>query len=190
MQNDILHSEVEAIKKHAQQLVQQNTGFVEKIAKIEVQQETIKEKQKEASKRIDSLQDDLVKEIRTSVGEIRTSISDRITDINKVLINQQDTQARLIEIQGRQGVQIDEIRKTLEEFTKVQATTHAHETKITELETRIKTLEKKVTEYEDTEAATKNSRVQGKWATVAAITSAVVSGILAIIGTILMTVVK
>ena len=126
--------EVDQIQEHQQKLLQQNLDFIGKVARIETQQEATKEHLTRIETQMAGLHTALTEEIRTSIGG-------RIQDIVDLQIQQQDVQNKIVSIQSRQGEQIDEIRKTLEEFTKIQGVVTTHETRISNLEKKIEKLD-------------------------------------------------
>jgi chromosome segregation ATPase len=153
----------EEVAQQQQKLFEQNMSFIDKVARIEVQQQTMKEQQDRIEKHVESLQKNLTDEIRASVGG-------RITDINTLLIQQQDTQNKIIDIQSRQGQQIEQIQSTLQEFTKIQRLVDDHEI-------RIKNLEKRMTAIAELDKA----RVQSRTSLIIAL----ISGSFGLIGTLL-----
>lgn len=126
--------EVDQMQEHQQKLLQQNLDFIGKVARIETQQEATKEHLERIEKQMSGLHNSLTDEIRTSVGA-------RIQDIVDLQIQQQDVQNKIVNIQGRQGEQIDEIRKTLDEFTKIQTVVSTHETRLNSIEQKIAKLD-------------------------------------------------
>lgn len=167
MDNNTNHSisarEVDQVQEHQQKLLQQNLSFIDKVARIEVQQEATKEQLNKLECQVSNLQTSLTEEIRTSVGG-------RMNDISNLLVQQQDTQTKIVEVQARQGEQIEEIRRTLEEFTKIQTVVSVHET-------RLNLLEQQISRLDDVD----KTRVQGKWALI----TAVAGGLLGILGSLL-----
>lgn len=167
MDNNINHSisarEVDQVQEHQQKLLQQNLSFIDKVARIEVQQEATKEQLNKLECQVSNLQTSLTEEIRTSVGG-------RMNDISNLLVQQQETQTKIVEVQARQGEQIEEIRRTLEEFTKIQTVVSVHET-------RLNALEQQISRLDDVD----KTRVQGKWALI----TAVAGGLLGILGSLL-----
>ena len=167
MDNNTNHSisarEVDQVQEHQQKLLQQNLSFIDKVARIEVQQEATKEQLNKLECQVSNLQTSLTEEIRTSVGG-------RMNDISNLLVQQQDTQTKIVEVQARQGEQIEEIRRTLEEFTKIQTVVSVHET-------RLNSLEQQISRLDDVD----KTRVQGKWALI----TAVAGGLLGILGSLL-----
>lgn len=167
MDNNTNHSisarEVDQVQEHQQKLLQQNLSFIDKVARIEVQQEATKEQLNKLECQVSNLQTSLTEEIRTSVGG-------RMNDISNLLVQQQDTQTKIVEVQARQGEQIEEIRRTLEEFTKIQTVVSVHET-------RLNTLEQQISRLDDVD----KTRVQGKWALI----TAVAGGLLGILSSLL-----
>lgn len=155
--------EVNQVQEHQQKLLQQNLSFIDKVARIEVQQEATKEQLNKLECQVSNLHTSLTEEIHTSVGG-------RMNDIGKLLVQQQETQTKIVEVQARQGEQIEEIRRTLEEFTKIQTVVSIHETRLTNLEQQISRLDE-----------VDKTRVQGKWALITAITG----GLLGILGSLL-----
>lgn len=155
--------EVDQVQQHQQKLLQQNLSFIDKVARIETQQETTKEQLIKLENQVSNLQISLTEEIRSSVGG-------RMNDISNLLVQQQDTQTKIVEVQARQGEQIEEIRRTLEEFTKIQTIVNVHEARINALEQQISKLDE-----------VDKTRVQGKWALI----TAVAGGILGIISGLL-----
>lgn len=155
--------EVDQVQQHQQKLLQQNLSFIDKVARIETQQETTKEQLIKLENQVSNLQISLTEEIRSSVGG-------RMNDISNLLVQQQDTQTKIVEVQARQGEQIEEIRRTLEEFTKIQTIVNVHEARISALEQQISKLDE-----------VDKTRVQGKWALI----TAVAGGILGIISGLL-----
>lgn len=155
--------EVDQMQEHQQKLLQQNLDFIGKVARIETQQEATKEHLQRIEKQMSGLHDSLTDEIRTSVGA-------RIQDIVDLQIQQQDVQNKIVNIQGRQGEQIDEIRKTLDEFTKIQTVVSTHET-------RLNSIEQKIAKLDEVDKV----RIQGKWALFTALTT----GVIGLVGTIL-----
>lgn len=155
--------EVDQVQEHQQKLLQQNLSFIDKVARIEVQQEATKEQLNKLENQVSNLQTSLTEEIRTSVGG-------RMNDISSLLVQQQETQTKIVEVQARQGEQIEEIRRTLEEFTKIQTVVSVHET-------RLNALEQQISRLDDVD----KTRIQGKWALV----TAVAGGLLGILGSLL-----
>lgn len=155
--------EVDQVQEHQQKLLQQNLSFIDKVARIEVQQEATKEQLNKLECQVSNLQTSLTEEIRTSVGG-------RMNDISNLLVQQQETQTKIVEVQARQGEQIEEIRRTLEEFTKIQTVVSVHET-------RLNTLEQQISRLDDVD----KTRIQGKWALI----TAVAGGLLGILGSLL-----
>lgn len=155
--------EVDQVQEHQQKLLQQNLSFIDKVARIEVQQEATKEQLNKLENQVSNLQTSLTEEIRTSVGG-------RMNDISNLLVQQQETQTKIVEVQARQGEQIEEIRRTLEEFTKIQTVVSVHET-------RLNALEQQISRLDDVD----KTRIQGKWALV----TAVAGGLLGILGSLL-----
>lgn len=155
--------EVDQVQEHQQKLLQQNLSFIDKVARIEVQQEATKEQLNKLENQVSNLQTSLTEEIRTSVGG-------RMNDISNLLVQQQETQTKIVEVQARQGEQIEEIRRTLEEFTKIQTVVSVHET-------RLNSLEQQISRLDDVD----KTRVQGKWALV----TAVAGGAFGILGSLL-----
>lgn len=155
--------EVDQVQEHQQKLLQQNLSFIDKVARIEVQQEATKEQLNKLESQVSNLQTSLTEEIRTSVGG-------RMNDISNLLVQQQETQTKIVEVQARQGEQIEEIRRTLEEFTKIQTVVSVHET-------RLNSLEQQISRLDDVD----KTRVQGKWALI----TAVAGGLLGILGSLL-----
>lgn len=162
--NDLVVSqrEVDQMQEHQQRLLQQNLDFIGKVARIETQQEATREHLNRIEAQMAGLHTTLTEEIRTSIGG-------RIQDIVDLQIQQQNVQNKLVEIQGRQGEQIDEIRRTLEEFTKIQGVVSAHET-------RLSALEQKVAKIDEVDKV----KTQGKWALI----TAVCTGVIGLIGTL------
>jgi hypothetical protein len=115
--------QVEKVEKHQQKLLEQNLTFIEKVAKIETQQTTNTEQLVKLEQQMGSMKDTLIEEIHASVGSF-----------TQLLVQQQDAQNKIIAIQSRQGEQIDEIRKTLDEFTKIQDVVTDHTFRIANLE--------------------------------------------------------
>ena len=126
--------EVDLMQEHQQKLLQQNLDFIGKVARIETQQEATKEHLGRIEQQMAGLHNALTEEIRTSVGG-------RIQDIVDLQIQQQDVQNKIVSIQSRQGEQIDEIRKTLDEFTKIQTTVSSHEARLNSIEQKIAKLD-------------------------------------------------
>lgn len=155
--------EVDQMQEHQQKLLQQNLDFIGKVARIETQQEATKEHLERIERQMSGLHDSLTDEIRTSVGA-------RIQDIVDLQMQQQDVQNKIVNIQGRQGEQIDEIRKTLDEFTKIQTVVTTHEA-------RLNAIEQKIAKLDDVDKV----RTQGKWALFTALTT----GVIGLVGTIL-----
>lgn len=158
-----LHEEVGQVQQHQQQLLQQNLGFIDKVARIEVQQDIMKQQQDRIEGHLESLHRYIGEEIRSSVGG-------RINDINTLLVQQQDAQNKIIEIQGRQGQQIEQIQNTLQEFTKIQNSLSDHEI-------RIKNLEKRVAKMDEMDKARLQSRTS--------LIVAVIAGGFSLLGTVL-----
>lgn len=153
----------EEMAQHQQKLLAQNMSFIDKVARMEVQQQTMKEQQDRIEKHVESLQKNLTEEIRSSVGG-------RISDISTLLIQQQDAQNKIIDIQGRQGQQIEQIQTTLEEFTKIQKSVDNHEN-------RIKILEAAVSRLDEVD----KTRIQSRTSLIIAL----ISGGFGLIGTLL-----
>lgn len=160
MSNSNLSGEIGQIKKHESQLLQQNMDFLQKLARLEVTQDHLKESQVSLSKKIDDVKEAITSEIRISIGA-------RINDISALVQQQQEIQNKIVEIQARQGEQIDEINRTLKEFSNM-------ETKMIDHETRLKSLEKQITRLDDVD----KTRTQGKWSLI----TAIASGLIAIVG--------
>ena len=163
----MLDNQIEDIKDHEQKLLEKTFEFVKQIASIESQQTSIKEQQCQLKDDIQSLQKNITNEIRISVGG-------RISDISNLLIQQQEMQNKIINIQGRQGQQIDEIQTTLKEFTKIQE-------KVSNLEIRVDALE----ETQRGEQEIQKEKIRGRWAAAGAIAAAIASIIVAILTKIL-----
>lgn len=168
--NSIDTHQINRVESHQQKLLEQNLTFIEKVAKIEAQQESTKEYLDRIEKQMGGLHSTLTDEIRTSIGG-------RIQDIVDLQIQQQDVQNKIVGIQGRQGEQIDEIRKTLEEFTKIQGVVSTHETRIVTLETKVTSINNKLAKLDEVD----KTRTQGKWALI----TAIASGFIGIIGSLL-----
>lgn len=124
----------EETSQQQHKLWEQNMSFTDRVARMEVQQCMMKEQQDRIEQHVEALQHNLTEEIRASVGG-------RITDINTLLVQQQDAQNKIIDIQGRQGQQIEQIQTTLQEFTKIQGSVSDHETRIKNLEKKMAALD-------------------------------------------------
>ena len=151
------------IQQEVNQQHHQNLELVEKVARIEVQQTAIKEQQDRIERHVETLHSSLTDEIRSSVGG-------RISDISTLLIQQQDAQNKIIDIQGRQGQQIEQIEKTLREFTHIQSVSSDHEI-------RIKNLEKRMCKIDEVEKTHIQSRTS--------LIVAALSGLFGLVGTLL-----
>ena len=157
--NSIDIYQVQKVENHQQKLLEQNLTFIEKVAKIETQQEATKEQLTRLESQMGSMQTTVIDEIHLSVGSF-----------SQLLVQQQEVQNEIVKIQSRQGEQIDEIRRTLNEFTKIQTTVNEHGS-------RIVALEKKMAKLDDVD----KTRTQGKWALV----TALATGFISIVGTLL-----
>lgn len=168
--NSIDTHQIHRVESYQDKLMAQNIAFTEKVARIEAQQEATREYLSRIEQQMGGLHNTLTEEIRTSIGG-------RIQDIVDLQMQQQDVQNKIVGIQGRQGEQIDEIRKTLEEFTKIQGVISIHETKLATLEAKINAIDRKITKLDDVD----KTRTQGKWALI----TAIASGLVGIVGSLL-----
>lgn len=167
-----INEEIGQIKKHESQLLQQNMDFLVKLTKLETTQdyikEQVKENQKEFTKQMQAVKDFISFEIQNSVGV-------RVHDLSLLVQQQQETQNKIVEIQARQGEQIDEINRTLKEFSNM-------ELKMIDHENRIKSVEQQVSRIDQVDKV----RVQGKWSLI----TAIAAGVLATISGILLAIIK
>lgn len=167
-----INEEIGQIKKHESQLLQQNMDFLVKLTKLETTQDYIrdqvKENQKEFTKQMQAVKDFISFEIQNSVGM-------RVHDLSLLVQQQQETQNKIVEIQARQGEQIDEINRTLQQFSNM-------ELKMIDHENRIKSVEQQISRIDQVDKV----RVQGKWSLI----TAIAAGVLATISGILLAIIK
>ena len=97
-------------------------------------------------------------------AEIRGSVTDRITDMSKLIAAQQQVQSDIVRIQSKQGEQIESIRYTLDKFANLEQAIESHES-------RIKALEK----TKQAELDLKKERIKGVWAAVGGVIAAIAS---------------
>lgn len=167
-----INEEIGQIKKHESQLLQQNMDFLVKLTKLETTQDYIKdqvkENQKEFTKEMQAVKDFISFEIQNSVGM-------RVHDLSLLVQQQQETQNKIVEIQARQGEQIDEINRTLQQFSNM-------ELKMIDHENRIKSVEQQVSRIDQVDKV----RVQGKWSLI----TAIAAGLIAAVSGILLAIIK
>lgn len=167
-----INEEIGQIKKHESQLLQQNMDFLVKLTKLETTQDYIKdqvkENQKEFTKQMQAVKDFISFEIQNSVGV-------RVHDLSLLVQQQQETQNKIVEIQARQGEQIDEINRTLQQFSNM-------ELKMIDHENRIKSVEQQVSRIDQVDKV----RVQGKWSLI----TAIAAGLIAAVSGILLAIIK
>jgi chromosome segregation ATPase len=140
---------------------EKQTDLVERLARIE-------ENEKQLNTRMEDLKESLSEEIQ------QTGVSKRVDDIMMLVKNQQQTEAKIIELQGKQGEQINDINKTLIQLEGIEKTIDRLDGRLTQLESKSKT----AAEY-------RKEQIHGRWAVAAAIVAALSSIICSIIATVL-----
>lgn len=150
------NEQIQDIKRHEGKLMEKTLEFTEKLARIQTQQEHLEE-------HIINLQDNISKEIKTSVTA-------RMDGIQEIVSNQQSAQNEILKIQGKQGEQINSIQKTLEEFTEIRKQVTDHENRIKDLEFSRRS-----------ERELQKEKIKGRWTTIAAVVAGIASIIAALI---------
>jgi alpha-ketoglutarate-dependent taurine dioxygenase len=105
---------------------ERQTDLVERLARIE-------ENEKQLNTRMEDLKESLSEEIQ------QTGVSKRVDDIMMLVKNQQQTEAKIIELQGKQGEQINDINKTLIQLEGIEKTIDRLDGRLTQLESKSKT---------------------------------------------------
>lgn len=153
-----MEEQLKDIKIHEAKLMEKTMEFDRKLSAIE-------EHQKNQDTILNNIKNDII-------DTIHESVSNRISDMQAIVIKQQETQAEILKIQGKQGEQIDSIQATLQKFSEISKKVESHESRLIALESS-----------QRNELELRKEKVKGWWA----IAAGLVSGIVSII-TVLITV--
>ena len=192
--NDDMKHSLDRVQEHGDQITRQNMEFIRQIASLEATQKAfegrmdrqtesiqnqIDKQQEHLDARITRVEKNLSKELHDIVGE-------QISALVATSSAHQETLVRLTTIQEHQQQQIDGLQEQMNEFAILR-----HD--ITELSGRLSATEEKVASLESAirtqnqnQADVNKTRTQGRWTLI----TAIASGLLGLIGTILAIVLK
>ena len=158
-----MENKLKRIEDKEEKLSERQIDTEVKIARIDERQSHIME-------RLDSIHEDII-------NEIHRSVDGRIQDLSLIAEGQQKTLNKIIEVQGGQKQQIDGIKHTLDQFTKIKDRVDIVEKQNAILTTRIEKLEFDA----KTESELKKEQIKGRWAVIGAVVSAISAVVCALI---------
>ena len=145
-----MEEQIKDIKMHESKLMEKTMEFDRKLSAIE-------EHQKNQDTTLNSIKKDII-------DTIHASVSNRISDMQAIVIKQQETQSEILKIQGKQGEQIDSIQATLQKFSEISKKVESHESRLVALENN-----------QRNELEIRKERIKGWWAVAAGLVSGLVS---------------
>ena len=171
-----MEQQIADIKAHEQKLMEKTMQFIADLA-------AIKEHQTHTDTKIDTVQ-------KSILDELHHTVNGRIESTLNLIEGQQKAINRMLEIQGKQGEQIESIKQTLEEFTKIQTMVDKHDERISQLEKKVavfdehgKRIELLEQDHQDS-IDLRKERVKGRWSMIAGVISAIAAITCAIIAAI------
>ena len=191
--NDMKHS-LDRVQEHGDQLTRQNMEFIRQIASLEATQKAFEGRMDRQTESIHNQINKQQEYLETQITRVEKNLSKELHDIVGEQINalvststaHQETLVRLTTIQENQQRQIDGLQEQMNEFailrhdiTDLSGRLSATEEKVASLENAIRTQNQNQTDVNKT-------RTQGRWTLV----TAIASGLLGLIGTILAIVLK
>lgn len=175
--NNFQHS-INRVQEHGDKLLQQNMEFMKQIASLEAGQKAFEgrlDRQTEAIEgHINRVEDHLSQELRSIVGE-------QINALVATSTAHQDTLVRLTTIQENQQKQIDGLQEQMNEFAILRHDITDLSGRLSATEDRLTSLENSVKAQNQNQADVDKTRTQGRWALI----TAIASGFLGLIGTVL-----
>ena len=192
--NDEMKHSLDRVQEHGDQLTRQNMEFIRQIASLEATQKAFEGRMDRQTESIHNQIDKQQEYLETQITKVEKNLSKELHDIVGEQINalvstsaaHQETLVRLTTIQEHQQQQIDGLQEQMNEFAVLRHDITDLSGRLSATEERLISLENSVKAQNQNQADVNKTRTQGRWTLI----TAIASGLLGLIGTVLAIVLK
>lgn len=192
--NDEMKHSLDRVQEHGDQITRQNMEFIRQIASLEATQKAFEGRIDRQTESIHNQIDKQQEYLETQITRVEKNLSKELHDIVGEQINalvstsaaHQETLVRLTTIQENQQKQIDGLQEQMNEFAVLRHDITDLSGRLSATEERLTLLENSVKAQNQNQADVNKTRTQGRWTLI----TAIASGLLGLIGTILAIVLK
>lgn len=191
--NNLQHS-IDKVQEHGDKLLQQNMEFIRQIASLEAGQKAFEGRldrqtesiQNQINKQQENLEHQITRVEKNLSKELHDIVGEQINALVSTSAAHQETLVRLTTIQEHQQQQIDGLQEQMNEFAILRHDITDLSGRLSATEERLTSLENSVRTQNQNQADVNKTRTQGRWTLI----TAIASGLLGLIGTILAIVLK
>lgn len=191
--NNLQHS-IDRVQEHGDKLLQQNMEFIKQIASLEAGQKAFEGRldrqtesiQNQINRQQENLEHQITRVEKNLSKELHDIVGEQINALVATSTAHQDTLVRLTTIQEHQQQQIDGLQEQMNEFAILRHDITDLSGRLSATEERLISLENSVSAQNQNQADVNKTRTQGRWTLI----TAIASGLLGLIGTILAIVLK
>lgn len=184
-----LQNSIHRVQEHGDQLTRQNMEFIRQIASLEATQKAFEGRMDRQTESIHNQIDKQQEYLETQITKVEKNLSKELHDIVGEQINalvststaHQETLVRLTTIQEHQQQQIDGLQEQMNEFTILRHDITDLTGRLSATEERLTSLENSVRAQNQNQADVDKTRTQGRWALI----TAIASGLIGVISTVL-----
>ena len=192
--NDEMKHSLDRVQEHGDQITRQNMEFIRQIASLEATQKAFEGRMDRQTESKHNQIDKQQEYLETQITKVEKNLSKELHDIVGEQINalvstsaaHQETLVRLTTIQENQQKQIDGLQEQMNEFAVLRHDITDLSGRLSATEERLTSLENSVKAQNQNQADVNKTRTQGRWTLI----TAIASGLLGLIGTILAIVLK